>query len=343
MTKCKKKIAIFLTTIFFSLLLCSCVNDAFSSITGQIYALNTVIDITAYGANAQQAVDAATAEIYRLEKLLSVTDENSEIYKLNNSKGEKQTVSNDTYTLLDLAKKVSAESQGKFDPTVYPVLKLWGFTQGEYAVPSDDEIAVTLDKVNSENILLGEGNTVSLQNGAQVDLGGIAKGYIADKAANAMKEAGCTSGLISLGGNVRTIGEKPDGTAWNIGIKDPEGNGYFATLTAQDRSVITSGAYQRNFTKDGVTYHHIIDSKTGKPSESNALSVTIIGKDGAVCDALSTAIFVGGTEFTEKIHAEAPDFEYIILTKDNKLYVSQGLKRSFSLSEVSEKLDIVYQ
>ncbi len=321
------------------LFLFGCTKDS-NSYSSQIYALDTVIDITAYGENAQEAVSAATSEIYRLEKLLSVTDENSEIYKLNNGNGEMQTLSDDTYALLTLAKNISAETKGKFDPTIYPVLKLWGFTRSEYSVPSDDEITATLSKVDYENITLSDGNTVCLQNNAEVDLGGIAKGFIADKAAKAIEEARCTCALISLGGNVRTIGEKPSGENWSIGIKNPEGNDYFATLTAQDCSVITSGAYQRSFTQDGKTYHHILDPQTGKPSESDAVSVTIIGKDGAMCDALSTAIFVGGTKFAEELQDE--NFEYVILAKDGNVYASSSLKGSLSLI-TNSFADIIYK
>lgn len=336
----RRKISVLIIGTIFLFTLCSCTQTSSQPLDAQIFALDTVIDITAYGENAQQAINAATEEIYRLEKLLSVTDENSEIYKLNNSNGVKQTVSDDTYALLTLAKTVSADTQGKFDPTIYPVLKLWGFTQNEYSVPSDDEITGTLNKVDYNNITLGDGNTVSLQNSAEVDLGGIAKGYIADKVAKAMKDAGCTCGLISLGGNVRTIGEKPSGESWRIGIKNPEGNDYFATLTAQDCSVITSGAYQRSFTQDGKTYHHILDPQTGKPSDSDAVSVTIIGKNGARCDALSTAIFVGGTKFVKEIQSN--DFEFVILAKDGNIYASASLKGRISTSAGSFE-NIIYK
>ncbi len=336
----RHKIAALFVGICSLVILCSCTQTASQPHSVQIYALDTVIDLTAYGESAQQAVNAATAEIYKLEKLLSVTDENSDIYKLNNANGKEVTINPDTYRLLELAKNAGAQTQGRFDPTLYPVLKLWGFTQKEYTVPSEEEIALALKNVSCGNIALGPDHTATLQKATQVDLGGIAKGYIADKAADAMKEAGCTSGLISLGGNVRTIGEKPDGESWSIGIKDPEGNGYFATLFAQDCSVITSGAYQRNFTQDNVTYHHILDPETGKPSDSNALSVTIIGKEGAWCDALSTAIFVGGTEFAEEIQSN--DFEYVILAEDGNIYASTSLKGRILPSD-SSFANIIYK
>ncbi len=325
------------------LFLCGCSAKNTTSYTSQIFALDTVIDITAYGDNAQKAVSAAINEIYRLEKLFSVTNENSEIYKLNASGDKEITLSNETSNLLQKAKSLSKTTQGKFDITIYPVLKLWGFTEKDYHIPSDSEITNALSVVGSENLVLSENNAATLLNNAQVDLGGIAKGFIADKAAQAMKNAGCTSGLISLGGNIRTVGEKFSGETWNIGIRHPDSKGYFATVNTEECSVITSGAYQRNFTENGITYHHIIDPETGKPSDSDAASVTIIGKDGAMCDALSTAIFIGGSEYAEDLRTAKTDFEYIILTKENKVNASKSLEGKLNISEDFSEIQVTFK
>lgn len=322
--------------------LCGCNTNGNSPVTSQIFALDTVIDITAYGDNAQEAVSAATQEIYRLEGLFSVTNENSEIYKLNHANGKEVALSTETCYLLKTAQNLHQITKGNFNITIYPILKLWGFAEKDYYVPCDAEISDTLKSVKISNLVLSENNSAKLLNNAQIDLGGIAKGYIADKAADAMKKSGCTAGLLSLGGNVRTIGEKPTREPWSIGIKSPDGNGYFATLQADECSLITSGAYQRNFTENGITYHHIIDPKTGKPSKSEALSVTIIGKDGAVCDALSTAIYISGVSYAEELQNTA-DFEFIILTDDNKVYISIGLKNSFNLSDTASSLTVIYK
>lgn len=311
--------------------------------TSQIFALDTVIDITAWGDNAETAVTAASKEIYRLENLFSVTKEQSDIFRLNSAGGAETAVNDEVYYLLEKAKSASETSFGKFDATIYPVMKLWGFTEKEYRVPEEEEISDALTHVGYENIILSEGNQVTLLNGAQLDLGGIAKGYIGDKAAQAMKDAGVEYGLISLGGNVRTIGEKPEGEKWSIGIKHPDSNAYFATISTKECSVITSGAYQRNFTYEGITYHHIIDPETGNPSCSDAVSVTIVGQDGALCDALSTALFAGGSTFAEELRKSYDSFEYIILTKDNMVYVSEGLKEDFSLQESYNNLEIIYK
>ncbi len=311
--------------------------------SAQIFALDTVIDITAYGDKATEAVYSAKAEIYALEKLFSVTDTDSDIYRINASQDEFVKVSEDVYALTEKAVNLHTITEGNFDITLYNVLKLWGFTAKEYNVPSDEDLKAVLDKSGVDKVVLGSDNYICITKDCALDLGGIAKGYIADKASDAMKAAGAEYGIISLGGNIRTFGEKPDGENWIIGIRHPDANEPFITVITKECSVITSGAYQRNFEKDGTVYHHIINPETGKPSDSDAVSVTIIGKDGALCDALSTAVFVGGTEYAENLHSHIPDFEYIILDKDKNVYASEGLKGQIELTEKYQKTNIVYK
>lgn len=322
-------------------LIYGCASDA-EPTTAQIFALDTVIDITAYGDNASEAVDGAKAEIRRLEKLLSVTDKDSDIYRINHFEGESVAVSGETYELIERAVGISALTESKFDITVYNVVKLWGFTTGEYRVPNESEIADALATVGYKNITLSEDNKATVEDGTQLDLGGIAKGYIADKAADVMKSFGIDYGIISLGGNVRTVGAKPKNESFIIGIRHIEESGHFAEVSVEELSVITSGGYQRNFTEDGVTYHHIIDPATGKPSESNAVSVSIIGKDGTLCDALSTAIYIGGTEYAEELRRTNENFEYVILTDDNTVHASKALEGKLETTEEYGNLQIEY-
>lgn len=332
-----------LLAVSFTLVGCKVKQEENTKKTSELYALDTIITLTAYGDNADKAISAAKDEIFRLDKLLSVTNSESDIYKLNNAKGEAVTVSDETYALLQSAKEISLATKGSFDVTIYPVLTLWGFTTGDYNVPAQDEILEALSKVSADNIVLESGNTAQLKNGAMCDLGGIAKGFIADKAAKAMTDAGLESGIISLGGNVKTIGTKPSGESWSIGIQNPDKSGYFATVKTEEASLITSGGYQRNFTENEVTYHHIIDPSTGYPSKSDAVSVTIIGGDGALCDALSTAIFIGGSDYAAKIHSKRENFEYIILTKDKEVIASKNLEGKITLSENDDFTDIIYR
>lgn len=340
------KLYISLILILGIILLTGCeknTSDSDKKYTSQIFALDTVIDITAFGEKAEDAIKAAEDEIRRLEKVFSATDEQSDIYKLNNAEGTETVIDSDAYILLDYSKYINTITGGNFDVTVYPLMKLWGFTDKEYKVPESDEIKEALHRINSENIILTENYTVKLQNNAQVDLGGIAKGYIADKAAEAMKEAGAEYGIISLGGNIRTVGAKPSGEDYSIGIKAPDSADYFAVINTGECSVVTSGAYQRNFEKDGKTYHHILDPETGYPSQSDIVSATIIGTDGALCDALSTAVFIGGSEYASNLYKQGVNFEYVILTNENQVIAPESLDGRLSLAEGFENLEIIYR
>lgn len=340
---------LFYNFILFSLLTAitlscaGCVTFEDNKATAQIFALDTVIELTAYGKHGEDALTAAKDKIYALEKLFSVTNTNSDIYRINTSQDEFVTVSEDVYKLTEEAVSLNILTEGNFDITLYNILKLWGFTTKEYRVPSDEELRDTLDKTGVEKISLKNSNQISVASGCALDLGGIAKGYIADKASDAMKEAGADYGLISLGGNIRTVGEKDDGTDWIVGVRHPDVNEPFLTVSAKECSVITSGAYQRNFEVNGSVYHHIINPKTGKPSESDALSVTIIGNDGALCDALSTALFVGGTEYAQKLYESNHSFEYVILATNNTVYASKGLEGKLTLTSNYQNLNIIYR
>lgn len=310
---------------------------------GEIYALDTLITVTAYGEKGDEGIAAAKSEIRRLEKLFSVTDENSDIFRINASKGEAVEVSSETYELIKKAINMSVLTEGKFEPTVFPIVKLWGFTDKNYRVPEESEIKNALSNVNCENItLLGE-NRVKVTEGTQLDLGAVAKGYIGDMSAVAMKKAGVESGIISLGGNVKLMGENPLDDSWNVGVNHPENGVAFCKLQAEEGSIVTSGAYQRNFIFQGVTYHHIINPETGYPAESDIESVTVVAKDGSLADGLSTALYVGGSEYAAELRKAQGDFEYIILTKNNELIISQALKGKTELLEGYENIKITYR
>ncbi|MBE6733958.1 MAG: FAD:protein FMN transferase [Ruminococcaceae bacterium] len=309
----------------------------------EIYALDTIIEITAYGEKAQEAITAAKAEIYALEKLFSVTDTDSDTHRINTAQGNPVKVSDEVYTIIEKSLEYNTLTKGNFDITLYNVTKLWGFTTDSQRVPEDYEITEALKNTGSHKVTLYGNNEISVSEGTALDLGAVAKGYIGDRVAEVLSDSGAEYGIISLGGNIRTFGEKADGSKWRTGIRHPHENGYFIIADTGEVSVITSGAYQRNFTVDGKTYHHIINPETGYPSESDAQSVTIIGTDGALCDALSTAVFIGGTEYADKLYKELQNFEYIILSKDNTVYASQGLKGSLELSHNYKDMEIIYR
>ena len=306
----------------------------------EFFAMDTVMTINAYGSKSESAVKAAQNEINRLDKLLSVQKENSEIFKLNQSK--KMTVSEDTLALITRSKEIYTLTDGKFDISCEPLIREWGFYSGlENKVPSQKAIETALEGVGAEHIKIKD-STVTLDDNTSLDLGGIAKGYASHKAAEILKDNGVTSALMSLGGNVRAVGSKPDGESWSVAVTDPDDNSKsIGTLKISDKAVVTSGGYQRYFEENGQTYHHIIDTKTGYPADSGLKSVTIVSDDDALADALSTALFVMGLEKSGKFYSENSSlFGAVFITDKGEIYVTDNLKDSFMSEQGFEVISI---
>ena len=305
-------------------------------VSQEIFAMDTYMTVTAYGDNAQKGVTDAVAEIQRLDNLLSIGKEDSEISKLN--KSGSAALSNDTAVMVAKALDLYKSTGGAFDITVLPLMELWGFTTQEYYVPTEDEIQSTLQRVGADKLTWDESTkTLTLGDKQEIDLGGIAKGFTSSRIMEIFKKDGVTCGMVSLGGNVHLLGTKQDGSAWRVGIQDPNNtDDMLGILQANDCAVITSGAYERNFEKDGVTYHHIIDPATGKPSKSGLTSVTIVSKDGTLADGLSTSLFVMGKDKAIaywKQHAD--EFDTILVDKDRNVYITEGIAGNFSPDSVS--------
>lgn len=278
------------------------------------FLLDTYITVTAYGKNAETALEKAMDKVFEIDKMLSVFNSESEISKINkNPYNTPVKVSDECFYLIERAVELSKKTDGDFDITIKPVMDLWGFGNSLQAVPDEEKLASVLSLVNYKNIILDEVNkTVTLKNNKMaIDLGGIAKGYAADCAAKILKSEGIESAYLDFGGNVVTIGEMPQGLInrlktgnktrpFVIGIQSPEGERgeIFEKVTASGEkvSVVTSGGYERYFEENGEKYHHIIDPKTGKQPETHILSVTVISDSSEICDALSTAFFVSGPE-----------------------------------------------
>lgn len=298
--------------------------DASSSQSTELFAMDTVMTLTAYGSNAQAGLDAATKEINRLDQLFSISSETGDIYRANRD-GEGD-LSADSASLLQSALFYAAQTNGLFEPSIEPVMRAWGFTTKNYRVPSEDELQELLSHVDYKKVQLS-GSHVKLPAGMQLDLGGIAKGYTSARVIDVFKESGVTSGIISLGGNVQALGTKPDGSRWRVGIQDPNNlNDTFAIVEVADEAVITSGTYQRYFEQDGKIYHHIIDPRTGYPSDSGLTSVSIISKDGTRADALSTSLFIMGADAAADFwKAHRDEFDTIMMDKSDTVYVTAGL------------------
>ena len=303
------------------------------SCSRDIFAMDTYMSITCYGENAAEAADEAEEEIRRLDSLLSTGIPESEISRLNSSGSA--NLSPDPKIICEKALELASETDGAFDITIYPVMELWGFTTREYSVPDSSVLSETLKNVGSDLIKYHDGN-ITLLPGMGIDLGGIAKGYTSDRISDIFAKYNLTSGLISLGGNVCLYGTKPDGSLWRCGIRDPRdpdsAQALMGVLETSGCSIITSGAYERYFTgEDGRIYHHIIDPGTGFPADSGLISATIVSESGMLADGLSTAVYVMGLDkATEFWRSGCEEFEMILMTDADEVFVTEGLKDSFS-------------
>lgn len=310
------------------------------SYSQDFFAMDTYMTLTAYGENAQAAVEAGIEEINRLDALLSTGDENSEIYQLNEAGGGE--LSDETAYLVRRSLEVYESTGGLFDISIYPVMDLWGFTRSDedaLAVPEESVLEETLQLVDAGKITLTEKDdgavVLSMEDGMQIDLGGIVKGYADDRVAEIFAEYGVESGIINLGGSVRVVGTKTDGSLWRVGVQDPEDtSGYLGGLEVSDVSVVTSGGYERYFDDEetGIRYHHIIDPRTGYSAYNGLISVSIVSEDGTLADALSTSLFIMGTEeavaYCEE-HCETDGFEVLLETEDGEIYITDDLEESF--------------
>jgi len=300
--------------------------------------MNTVMTLSVYG--PEESLLKAVDRINRLEKLLSVTREDSEVWALNHAQGESVAVSPETQDLLVQAAALGEYTGGALDVTLYPVLKAWGFTTQEYRVPGKEELAGLLEQVDYSALQTSSGQAL-LPAGMELDFGALAKGYAGEICAQLLREEGVESALLMLGGNIQTVGAKPGGSPWRVLIQSPSGaeEEYLGTVEVTDQAVVTSGGYQRYFEENGVRYWHILDPKTGEPARSGLESVTVVGNSGTLCDALSTAFFVLGREEALRCWREKRDqdrdFELILADEDKGVWVTAGLKDRFTLDEAS--------
>jgi len=304
----------------------------------QVFAMDTFMTLTAYGSKAQAALEQAEGYILDLEGDISVTRSTSGIAALNKDDGHRVQLSEQAFALLTDAVELCRLTDGVLDITSYPAVKAWGFTTGEHRVPSGEELAQLANSIDYTVLSLDPtDHTAALpaQSGMAVDLGAVAKGWTGKQLAGMLKDTGIKSALLSLGGNVQTVGAKPDGSPWRVGIQDPDSQtgAYLASVAVTDKAVVTSGGYQRYFEQDGETYWHILDPQTAAPARSGVTSVTIVGADGGLCDAFSTALFIMGAEDAAAFWKANPqlEFDYVLVLEDGSIHVTQGLEGSFAL------------
>ncbi|MBQ2752885.1 MAG: FAD:protein FMN transferase [Firmicutes bacterium] len=297
------------------------------------FLLNTVstIDVYAYEGDEDPAViiDECFDYIRELEKILSRTVKNSDIAMLNKVSGGTVKVSDETREVLEKSILYGNLTDGAFDVTIARVSEMWDFVSGEEIVPEENAVKEAVETVDYNNIKI-DGNNVYLENGSEIDLGAIAKGYIADKASEFLRDKGVTSAIVNLGGNNIVIGRNGE-RAFRIGIQKPTATtGEFSgVVNLEDMSIVTSGAYQRFFVKDGVTYHHILDPETGYPAESDIASVSIICETSADADALSTSCFILGVEKAVELMDSLDYACAVIITTGGEIILTEGADMYF--------------
>jgi FAD:protein FMN transferase len=287
--------------------------------------MGTFFDITILDANtskAETAVNAAFSEMRRIEFIMSIYNESSQVYKLNKN-GVLYNASNELIYVLKIASFYSNLSDGAFDITVQPILDLYTETyKVENRSPTQAEIESARKLINYKDIII-DGKKISFRkDGMKITLGGIAKGYAVDRAILILEEHGIKSALVNAGGNMRVIGAKEEGRAWNVALQNPRNkNDFITTFHLQNESISTSGDYERYFVEN-MSVHHIIDPKTGF-SATNLISTTVVTKKAIDADALSTTVFVLGPEdglaLLKKLHVQG-----LIITKDKEILKSQN-------------------
>jgi thiamine biosynthesis lipoprotein len=276
------------------------------TIIREFYSLGTVIQRRVYGSNGERAIHEAMKRLNDIDDKMSVFNENSDVSMINEKAGiSTHRVGEDTYFVIKKAVEYSKLSEGTFDPTIRPIVSLSRIGSNNPKIPSKNEITKNLKLVNYEDIILSEeDNSIGLKHVKQaIDVGGITKGYAADEVKKIFNNYKIKSALIDLGGNIFALGKKPDNTLWKVGIQNPFNNRgeYVGLISVENKSIVTSGNYERYFMKNGKTYNHIIDPKTGYPSESEIISATIISDYSIDGDELSTDVdVVSGATMTSK-------------------------------------------
>ena len=341
----KKKIILTIFIVVILLNTVACQPKSKEPLSRSAFMMDTVINLRIYDKTDEDIMNEAMDRLKEIEDRMSITLEDSDISLINKNAGIKPVqVHDDVYYVLEIAKYYANLSNGAYDPTIGPLVELWDVNDKEIerdTIPSDADIKKALELVDYNDLELMENNYVYLKReGMKLDLGGVAKGYAADEVKKIFKENGVESAIIDLGGNIYVMGDKGEGNPWRIGITNPfEPTGRFTGLLELiDSSVITSGDYERYFIYEGKKYHHILDSKTGYPSDSGIRGVSIVSEKGIDGDALSTTLFVLGLDKGLELVDKLEGIEAIFITSDKEVIVTDGLKDKFIMDNPEFKL-----
>ncbi len=322
-----KKTAVLLCTLILLSAASGC-GGSEKPLTGKAFALDTIVSVSLYDHKEQAILDQALGLCTEYEKLLSRTLTDSDISRINAHSGSPVEVDERTAQLITKGLQYGKLSNGAFDITIAPVSSLWDFKSENPSPPAPEAIAQAIKKVDYTRVHV-EGSTVTLpDNGEGIDLGGIAKGYIADRIADYLRGQGVLSAIIDLGGNIYALGQKTDGMDWRVGIQSPfkeRGTELLGLVRVKNKSVVTSGVYERYFEKDGKLYHHILDAKTGYPVDNGLASVTILSDLSADGDALSTSVFALGLTKGMALINSLDGVEAIFVGMDGTVTHTQGV------------------
>lgn len=340
----KIRLACFLAVMAFVLSSCGigAVNSSIKPTEAEDFMMGTIITQRVYASNARAAIQETSARLKAIENLMTINAPGGDVNSLNEAAGKKPVVlSPETINILKTAKKYAEISRGAFDVTIGPLVKAWGVFTDNPRIPSQDEIDRLLKLTDYRKLKVDTVNSKAMLElpGMIADLGGIAKGYAGDEAIKIYRKYGIKSAYINLGGNVVVLGTKPDGKPWRIGIQNPraENGFYIGIVEVTDKAVVTSGDYERFFEKDGIRYHHILDPNTGYPADSGLISATIVTDISMDADALSTSVFVLGLKKGWELVKNLKGVEAIFITKEKEVYVTEGLKNSFTFSDESKE------
>lgn len=344
--KIMKRLTISLLLIFSLVILggCSKDNKVTEPLSRSEVLMGTVVTVSLYDSNDESILDKVFDKVKELESTLSINENGTLVDEINEEAGIKPVqVDDDTYNIVKKGLEYSKLSNGLFDISVGPIVKLWNIGLPEAKVPTQEEIDEKLPLIGYSDIEIDDTNkTIFLKReGMMIDLGGIAKGYTADVISDILTEEGVKSAIINLGGNVYAHGKKPNGDDWKIGIQDPftERGGIVGTITASNKSVVTSGIYERYIEKDGIKYHHILSPATGYPYDNEIAGITIVSDKSVDGDALSTSVFAMGVEEGMNFVNTLDGIDAIFITKDNKVYITDGLKSIFTLTNSDYTLE----
>lgn len=344
----KKLISIFLgALLIISLIYSISINRNEESISNTYYNLGTINEVTLYDVNkktGEKILEECGSILMDIDNKMSNTIKSSDVSKINKNAGKAYTkISKDTYYVIKKSIEFSNISNDTFDISVGPLIDLWSIGTDNAKVPNKEEIENILPLVDYSKILLNDENlSVKLsEKNMKIDLGGIAKGYAADKIYDYLKSENIKSAIINLGGNILTLGSKNNDQPFSIGIQDPtmpRGNS-IGNIKVSNKSVVTSGIYERYIEKDNKIYHHMLNPHTGYPFENNLNSVTIVSDESIICDALSTTTFGLGLDNGMKLIESLNNVDAIFITKNKKIYLSSNLKDKFNLTDTSFSIE----